>query len=297
MKLQKYYALILIGIFPFLSCGGDDGASDDQADPAIQFTSTPSLQSDHNRTFSYTFSAQSNEGLPLSYEVNIPSFMSYNEDTRTISGVPDWPRLNSDITFSITASDGTNSVTQRKSVQIVLGEILCNSDFGEPSESLYILPFESGESFELSQSNCPSNPNWGHHNWFALDFDMPIGTPLLASRAGTVIAVRENQRDGTRVCGEENYVFILHDDGSVASYVHLTQAGAEVNVDQRVEQGDLIGYSGDSGCSIGPHLHLAIFRQRGPYDRQYTLPINFSNATGPLNNANGLVQDGVYTAN
>ncbi|MCE7994273.1 MAG: peptidoglycan DD-metalloendopeptidase family protein [Roseivirga sp.] len=293
MKRFKLLCFFLSAIFTFSFCSS---GNEDNPDSSLEFTTSPQLLVDHNRSFLYSFSAKNEANTAITYQVDIPDWLTYDETSHTISGVPDWERLNSSFTINIEASDGDGSITQRKNISVQLGEILCNAAFGDPASSEYVLPYEVGESFKLSQSYCPSNPNWGHHNWFAYDFDMPIGTPLLASRSGRVIAVRQNQRDDTRVCGEENYVFILHDDGTVASYVHLTLNGAEVAVDQRVAQGELIGYSGDSGCSIGPHLHLGIFRQRGPYDRQYTMPVNFTNAEGPLNAANGLVQDGIYTA-
>lgn len=288
--LLLYFLLIIIP-----GCGSDSNGEEIPAS-TITFTSKAKSESDHNRPFLYQFSARDENGLTLDFEVSAPSWLSYDEATHTISGTPGWSRLNTSFNISITASNGEETLTQTAKVRVNLGEIICNSEFGDPADSPYILPFESGKSFELSQTYCPPNPNWGHHDWFAYDFDMPIGTPLLAARAGKVIAVRENQKDGTRVCGEENYIFILHDDGTVANYVHLKEGGVEVSVDEQVAQGQLIGYSGDSGCSIGPHLHIAIFRQQGPYNRQYTLPINFSNAEGPLNSANGLVQDGIYTA-
>lgn len=294
MNRLKFLCIFLPLVFTLSFCSS---GNDQEPIPTLEFITSPQPLVDHNLNFQYTFNAKNEANTAVTYKVNIPEWLTYDETSRTISGLPDWERLNSSFVIIIEASDGESTITQRKNISVQLGEILCNTDFGDPTLSDYVLPYEVGESFKISQSYCPSNPAWGHHNWFAYDFDMPIGTPLVASRAGRVIAVRQNQRDGTRVCGEENYVFILHDDGTVASYVHLTLNGAEVAVDQRVEQGELIGYSGDSGCSIGPHLHLAIFRQRGPYDRQYTMPVNFKNAEGPLNAAKGLVQDGIYTAN
>jgi murein DD-endopeptidase MepM/ murein hydrolase activator NlpD len=293
--MQRMHFILLLAI-AFCCCFCSQ-KGDDQPEVAISFTSNPRLQATHNEPYVYSFNAESESGSAISYQVDLPEWLSYNETEKTITGTPGWGRLNQTFTISIEASDGTNKVVQRKIIQVTLGEIICDTALSNPELSPYILPFEAGNTFKLSQSYCPSNPNWGHYNWFAYDFDMPIGTPLIASRAGVVIAMRQNQRDGTRVCGEENYVFILHDDGTVANYVHLTLNGVVVAVDQRVEQGDLIGYSGDSGCSAGPHLHLAVFRQRGPYNRQYTLPVNFTNAEGPLNAQNGLIQGGNYTAN
>ena len=51
---------------------------------------------------------------------------------------------------------------------------------------------------------------------------------------------------------------IAHDDGSFGNYVHLTYRGAEVAVGDRVQAGQFIGYSGNTGISSGPHLHFDV---------------------------------------
>ena len=178
------------------------------------------------------------------------------------------------------------------------GEIICASDFGDPATSAYVLPFLVGETQLLQQTYCPPNPAWGHHNWFAYDFDTAIGDTVVASRAGTVLFTQADKLNGTRDCSSNsaNYVFIRHDDGTVMQYVHLTTNGVLVAVGQRVEQGDPIGLSGDSGCSSGPHVHVNLFRDNTDFNRQATLPYNFVNADGPLDANRGLVHQAAYTA-
>jgi murein DD-endopeptidase MepM/ murein hydrolase activator NlpD len=87
---------------------------------------------------------------------------------------------------------------------------------------------------------------------------MPIGTPVVASRAGEVILVEERFADGTRIPGQENYVNVRHGDGTIAGYVHLTTGGAFVSVGDSVAQGEILGLSGDSGSSSEPHLHFHV---------------------------------------
>jgi murein DD-endopeptidase MepM/ murein hydrolase activator NlpD len=118
---------------------------------------------------------------------------------------------------------------------------------------------------------------------------MPVNTPVVAARSGTVFLVEERFTDGTRRAGEENYVNVLHADGTLAGYVHFTQNGALVEVGQSVVQGQVIGLSGDSGSSTEPHLH---FHVQG-CDGCATVPVTFRNTRS---HPTGLVTGESYTA-
>ena len=65
---------------------------------------------------------------------------------------------------------------------------------------------------------------------------------------------------------------------------------------QMNQRGQPIGLSGDSGCSSGPHLHVALFRDRTNFDARSSLPLNYRNADGPLDPRQGLVYDALYRA-
>ena len=213
-------------------------------------------------------------------------------------GTPDRGRSGT-TTFSIIASDGefADTVEVVVTVASLNGEIQCKTDFGDPAESPFILPFQVGETQNVIQSYCPENPNWGHHNWFAYDFDTAIGDTIVATRAGVVLFTREHFTDGNRVPGEENFVFVRHADSTVMHYMHLTQNGALVEVGDTVAQGQPIALSGDTGGSTGPHVHIALFTaDRTGFERQFTLPINFRNAQGPLDQYRGLIFQANYTA-
>ena len=126
--------------------------------------------------------------------------------------------------------------------------------------TIYQLPFEPGSTFTVSQGPGGSFTHKGE-SYHAVDFDMPIGTPVLAARAGVVADVERDFR--TKVLNREaggNYVLVQHEDGTVAEYFHLKMDGVVVDPGTEVEAGDLIGYSGNTGCSAGPHLHLMVFR-------------------------------------
>jgi murein DD-endopeptidase MepM/ murein hydrolase activator NlpD len=102
----------------------------------------------------------------------------------------------------------------------------------------------------------------GHEGY---DHAMPEGTPLLAAADGVVRLAGETQ---AFFCPPLNAtvrnvaVDIVHTRPSgqqfLVSYQHLSQVAVSVN--ETVTAGQLIGLSGSTGCSTGPHLHFAVYR-------------------------------------
>jgi murein DD-endopeptidase MepM/ murein hydrolase activator NlpD len=158
------------------------------------------------------------------------------------------------------------------------------------SASPYVLPFQVGQMYVVGQGNCSEGSHApGTIVQHAYDFLMPIGTPVVASREGTVLLVEERFEDGNRTPGEENFVNVVHADDSIAAYVHLTRDGALVDVGDAVQRGDVIGTSGDTGASTEPHLHFHVQR----CSACETIPVTFLN-TRP--HPDGLVEGEAYTA-
>ena len=166
-----------------------------------------------------------------------------------------------------------------------------NADFGDPADSLYVLPFAPGQRYRLDQSYC--NSQGTHKNQMAYDFDLPMGTDVVAARGGVVIDINERTADGP--FGTANYIVIDHGDGTYALYGHLRFHGVDVEVGQRVEAGRRIGSSGASGCAFGPHLHFAVGRSI-PTAEGADVAVNFSNAEGELDLLGGLLDGVSYLA-
>ena len=145
-----------------------------------------------------------------------------------------------------------------------------------PAEATYLLPFPVGDSARLIQGNNGSFTHFGHAA-YAFDFQMTIGRPVTAMRAGQVIAVEERYVDGNRTPGQENLVFVRHADGTYARYYHLTKDGALVTLGELVDVGDTLGLSGDTGLSTTPHLHVDVTRDCPAWGCQTTW-IRFRNA-------------------
>jgi len=173
------------------------------------------------------------------------------------------------------------------------------SVFPPAESSPYILPWQVDTTHEAN----PHALRDPHPQKYSIDIPMPIGTEILAMRDGAVVGVRERYVDGDNVFGRENYVFVQHDDGTMARYIHLTNNGALVDVGDFVRQGDVIALSGNTGNSTGPHLHfdvIAASQVTADYSLQAgagTIPLNFSNATASNGDLSCGLRVGVfYTA-
>lgn len=88
-----------------------------------------------------------------------------------------------------------------------------------------------------------------------VDLAAPAGTPIIASRGGTVTVAGYSNSAGY-------YVTINHGDGFSSIYMHMTNY--VVSSGQKVNQGQTIGYVGSTGISTGNHLHFGI-AQNGAY--------------------------------
>ncbi len=127
-------------------------------------------------------------------------------------------------------------------------------------EEPYMLPYRDDQTFIVSQGY---NGRTSHRGENALDFDMPEGTEILAARSGVVTDVvdRHSKSCPDESCNQYNNVIrILHQDGTFAEYAHLKKNGAQVIEGQEVEAGEVIGLSGKTGWTTGPHLHFIVFK-------------------------------------
>lgn len=167
------------------------------------------------------------------------------------------------------------------------------------SQCYYKLPFSNEASYYCSQDNGGSTSHSGIGQ-YAWDFQMNIGTPVLASRGGTISSVVESWTDGNcpyssgcdPCINNVNRIVIDHGDDTYALYLHLTHNGSIVNVGDVVSQGQLIGYSGNTGCSTGPHLHFMVMNSGSSWWSQ-SIPISFCDVT---TNGGVPISGNTYTA-
>ena len=145
------------------------------------------------------------------------------------------------------------------------------------SETTYVLPLAPGTTFDTGLTNCSSSFHGaGQPDQYAFDFDVPVGTAFIATRAGTVVQVVENEpSDGG---GVGNYVVVDHGDGTFGLYYHSPMDGISVSVGETVNRGDVLGHTGRSGLAGYPHLHFIVVTGTPTYP--YTgIPVSFKNVS------------------
>lgn len=110
---------------------------------------------------------------------------------------------------------------------------------------------------EFAKTHAQVYNGQGHNG---IDFRAPIGTRVFASLSGVVDGVG----DTDTVCPGASYgkwVLIRHQNGLSTLYAHFSVIN--VKAGDSVATGDVIGYSGETGYSTGPHLHFTVYATQG----------------------------------
>lgn len=158
-------------------------------------------------------------------------------------------------------------------------------------DHLYYLPFQHGEKYLVSQYYYGAISHNIPGSYFAIDFDMPSGTKICAARSGKVVFVKEDSDEGggsAEFSTKGNFVSILHNDGTIASYTHMPKQGVSVDVGDIVKAGQVIGIAGNTGWSNGSHLDFAVHYPQANGKRR-SIPVRFRTKAGkPLSPQLGL---------
>lgn len=143
----------------------------------------------------------------------------------------------------------------------------------------YQLPYAPGRAYRVTQGYHGSFSHTGPEA-FSIDWKMPEGTPVLAAREGVVIGAKDDSSEGggVRYVHSANFLLLRHPDGTIGQYGHLQKDGNTVVVGQKVAAGEIIGHSGNTGFSSGPHLHFSVFKAQNGFGHQ-TIPVRFNTAT------------------
>jgi len=192
---------------------------------------------------------------------------------------------------SLAIVDATRPHSYQAAWQILAGD----PDAVHDDRARYRMPFGGPAPITVSQGYDGGVTHTGL-GANALDFPMPVGTPILAARDGTIVEVVDDQgaravrsaEERSKLGGDAdraehadreggNRVVIEHADGTLALYAHLRRGGP-ARVGERVRPGEPIGFSGDTGLSTGPHLHFEVYAIRRDGQR-HTIPVRFEDGT------------------
>ncbi|MDF1881639.1 M23 family metallopeptidase [Sulfurimonas sp. MAG313] len=197
-----------------------------------------------NNTYSdVTIKLQATNIVNIQASVSLPYIQSYPARSRTK-------------VLHFTRIKANKSSRFQMQYSSILGKL--NPNYND--NYLYALPYARGSSYTLTQGFNGKQTHKGR-SAYALDFQMPIGSAVHAMRDGVVIAVESKHTEhgfSPEFASKANHIIIAHDDGSMAMYGHLNTDGVRVSLGDRVYKHQHIAYSGNTGYSSGPHLHVHI---------------------------------------
>jgi MYXO-CTERM domain-containing protein len=146
------------------------------------------------------------------------------------------------------------------------------------------IPFKCGFETTVTQGN---NTNFSHNGEaaYGFDFGVVVNTPLVAAKAGTVSFARNDVKPGnpcyagggSGCISTLNYVTIDHGDGTSTLYAHMNSVSVAPGT--QVAQGQVIGLSGGTGWSTGPHTHIQRQKNCGIFVCQ-SIPMSFDDVAG-----------------
>ncbi len=219
-------------------------------------------------------------------------FYVQNLELATVTATFDMRLLNlkGSANFPYTTTLGGNQIVEAFSLapvkpqapwdySYVHSSVIGSADAVPDDACVYSLPYAPGSSFCVSQGY---HGRFSHHgpDEFAIDWRMPVGTPVHAAREGIVVQSRDDMDQGgpsPRYEKFANCILIQHPDGTIGIYGHLKQGGNRVKAGDHVNAGDLIALSGNTGYSNGPHLHFSVFKAKDGRQR-LSLPVKFLTA-------------------
>ena len=223
------------------------------------------------------FVASSNAGLPDNMTMKIANIFGWDID----------------FVMDIRDGDSFNLVYEEKYLdgeRIGYGDILAAtfSNRGSVHEAIYYTDSKgNGDYFtpegksmrksfirtpvDFARISSPFNPNRLHPIFKTkrphrgVDYAAPTGTPIKASGAGIV-------QFAGKQSGYGNVVYIKHPNNIVTVYAHQSRVARGLRKGQRVKQGQVIGYVGQTGWATGPHLHYE-FRVNGQHRNPLTVKL------------------------
>ena len=125
-----------------------------------------------------------------------------------------------------------------------------------PGKGVLSWPLEKIKITQLFGVTKDSKRLYASGSHSGVDFKASVGTPVFSVADGVV----EGVGDTDKTCPYTSFgkfIFIQHNNGLATTYGHLSLSS--VHEGQKVKRGDIIGYSGNTGHTTGPHLHLTVY--------------------------------------
>ena len=213
--------------------------------------------------------------FPITFTLRVRTRGLTTDGPRTITETLDAEQ--SRLVMLLREDDGAQKGRYRIDCDWTIGD----KDALHDDKQLYLLPYEAGKSYRVLQGYGSRFSHRGLE-YYAVDFNMPVGTPVHAARGGVVAKIEDSHDKGCwdEGCGAyANYIVILHDDGTTGEYYHLRQHGALVHIGDHVIAGQEIGLSGNTGHTTTPHLHFAVYRA-AEWGNTQSIPVRFLSSVG-----------------
>ena len=135
----------------------------------------------------------------------------------------------------------------------------------------------NGPITQLFGENPQFYKRWGYAGHNGIDWGIPVGTPIKATADGNVDKV--DFENG----GYGNFVRMSHKDGNKKYYTYYAHLhSTAVKAGQKITAGTVVGFSGNTGASTGPHLHFGVkIDGQNPDYKGYLDPMPFLTGTAP----------------
>jgi murein DD-endopeptidase MepM/ murein hydrolase activator NlpD len=169
-----------------------------------------------------------------------------NAKERTIASLSEKDKELQDKIGDLTAYN-ENLESELKSILSQVNNSNHSEDKDIPQSSTFLRPVPGKITSIFGPRVHPVHGTQGFHK--GIDYGSPSGTPIKASKAGTVVLARYSTSYG-------NYVIVNHGNGVQTLYAHASSLNCSVG--QQVQQGQVIAYVGSTGWSTGAHLHFEI---------------------------------------
>ncbi|UCD03964.1 MAG: M23 family metallopeptidase [Candidatus Woesearchaeota archaeon] len=146
----------------------------------------------------------------------------------------------------------------------------------------YSCPIELNNTVKIKYNESPAHVGRLKN---AVDFIVPIGTPIKASLDGIVVDVNQDSDTGgpdKKYDKYGNFIELRHQNEEYSIYEHIRKDGALVKKGQEVKEGQIIGYSGETGwiAHLGPHLHFEVHKYLKDLKNYKTLEIRWKTPIG-----------------